>query len=125
MAEMAIDTHDFVKRLTAAGMPESQAEAVTTMLTTVREFDIGLLATKADIGLLATKAELAVTAADVGVLKADNAFLKTEVASIRTDIANTRADLLKWMSGLVMTGVLLNAVTVIGGMVALIKALGH
>jgi hypothetical protein len=41
------------------------------------------------------------------------------------EIANTRAEPLRWMIGLVMTAVLLNATPVLGSMVALSKAVGR
>lgn len=69
MTAVPFDTHAFVKRLTTAGMPESQAEAVTTL---VKEAQAGIpdgMATKADI---------------------------TEV---RRDLAETKVDILKWVLG--------------------------
>ncbi|HUB48576.1 MAG TPA: hypothetical protein VMB73_26670 [Acetobacteraceae bacterium] len=62
--------------------------------------------------------------ADVGAVKAGVGTLKSDVNALKAEVSNTRTDLLKWMNGLVMTAVLLNAMTVIGGMVALIKVVG-
>jgi hypothetical protein len=67
------NTHAFVKRLTAAGMPEAQAEALADELTPLID---DRLATKADLAELATKAELLATRAD----------LKTEIAEAKTEI---------------------------------------
>ena len=52
MSSITFDTHASVKRLIAAGMPESQAEAVTTMVQEVRENDLYQMATKTDLLLL-------------------------------------------------------------------------
>lgn len=147
---MALDTHAFVKSLTAAGLSEAQAEAITTVVTAAREVGVGQLASKGDlvvigseVGLLRTevgtlkadvgilkagvgilKTDVGTLKADVGVLKADVGTLKSDINALKVEVSNTRTDLLKWMIGLVMTAVLLNAVTVTGGMVALIKVVG-
>jgi hypothetical protein len=78
------DAHAVIKRLTASGMPESQAEAVTAMVREAREADFTNLATKGDL-------------------------------------AETKADILKWMIGMIGGAVVINAVTVIGAMRALVK----
>jgi hypothetical protein len=63
MAITALDTHQTVKDLTAAGFTDAQAEALTQALRQVQQIDLSDLATKADIADLrremATKAELA------------------------------------------------------------------
>ena len=51
MAAIAFDTHAFVKRLTAAGMPESQAEILAEEQARLIE---DRLATKADVERLET-----------------------------------------------------------------------
>jgi hypothetical protein len=56
------NTHAFVKRLTAAGMPEAQAEALADELTPLID---ERLATKDDLANLATKADLAEVKADL------------------------------------------------------------
>jgi phytoene/squalene synthetase len=158
MVAMALDTHAFVKTLTAAGMPEAQAEAVTTLVTVAREADTAQLVTKADlqialadlkaefkdelqreIGGLRTEqqrdsssgqAEQATTRSDLlKDLATTKSDLLKELSTTKSDLlgelSTTRSDLLKWMIGLVLGAVLLNAMTVIGAMVALIKVLGH
>jgi hypothetical protein len=52
MSTLTFDTHAFIKRLTAAGMPESQAEAVTAIVRDAKEADLEHLATKTDLILL-------------------------------------------------------------------------
>ena len=84
---LAFDTHRFVKRMTAAGMPVQQAEALA-------ESQSDLLNAN-----LATKNELAKTES---ALKSDIA--NTE-AALRAEIANTEAHLIKWMVGLTMGSV--------------------
>lgn len=122
---MALDTHAFVKTLTAAGMPEAQAEAVTTLVTVAREADTAQLVTKADlqIALADLKAEFkAELQREIGGLRTEQ---QREIGSLRAELATTKSDLLKWMIGLVLGAVLLNVMTVVGAMVALIKVLGH
>ena len=91
---IAFDTHRFVKRMTAAGMPVQQAEALA-------ESQVDLLNTN-----LATKNELAKTES---TLRADIAKTNAEIANtesrLRAEIANTEAHLIKWMVGLTMGSV--------------------
>jgi hypothetical protein len=56
------NTHAFVKRLTAAGMPEAQAEALADELAPLID---ERLATKDDLANLATRADLAEVKADL------------------------------------------------------------
>jgi hypothetical protein len=56
MAAMAFDTHASVKSLTAAGMSETQAEAITSLIKDSRDADLSNLATKTD--LAETKADI-------------------------------------------------------------------
>lgn len=56
MTSMVFDTHAFVKRLTAAGMPEEQAEVLADEQAKLID---ERLATKADLIPLAAKADLA------------------------------------------------------------------
>jgi hypothetical protein len=56
MSAIAFDTHAFIKRLTAAGMPESQAEVLAEEQAKLIETQ---LATKADIDLVRRDIELA------------------------------------------------------------------
>ena len=62
MSVAVFNTHAFVKRLTAAGMPEAQAEALADELTPLID---ERLATKDDLANLATKADLAEVKADL------------------------------------------------------------
>ena len=91
---LAFDTHRFVKRMTAAGMPVQQAEALA-------ESQSDLLNAN-----LATKNELAKTES---ALRADIAKTNAEIANtesrLRAEIANTEAHLIKWMVGLTMGSV--------------------
>ncbi len=74
MTAIAFDTHAFIKRLTAAGMPEPQAEILA-------EEQARLIEDR-----LATRADLADARRDI-------------VADVRRDIAEAKVDLLKWMFG--------------------------
>jgi len=111
------DTHAAVRRLTEAGIPEPQAEAVVREQTHILEHN---LATKADIETLRqeTRAEIAAVRADVEKLRletrADIETLrqetKAEIAAVRTDVEKLRqetkagievakTELIKWMVG--------------------------
>ena len=82
------DTHAFVKRLTAAGMPEAQAEVLADEQ--VRLID-DRLATKEDIAKLqaATKEELqAATKEDIAKLQAATTM---DIARLHEDIAKLHA----------------------------------
>lgn len=131
----AFDTHSSVKTLTAAGMPEAQAEAVTALLHQSRDVDQTILATKSDIAvskadllreIASVRTELGETRADlmrdIAEVRADLAQTKSE---LRRDLAETKADILKWMIGMVGGAVIINAATVIGAMLALVRIVGH
>lgn len=49
MTTLTFDTHAFIKKMVAAGMPEAQAEAVTSMVREAQDSAAGGVATKADI----------------------------------------------------------------------------
>ncbi len=132
MSVALFNTHAFVKRLTAAGMPEIQAEIladenvrlIDERLAT--KADLANHATKADIGLL--KTDIETLKADVGALKADlaNTATKAELAEIKAALANTatraelaevKADILKWMFGTIG----FQTVVILGAVVLLLK----
>ncbi|HVH81078.1 MAG TPA: hypothetical protein VM782_16895 [Stellaceae bacterium] len=75
MAITALDTHQTVKDLTAAGFSDLQAEALTQALRRVQDIDLSNLANKSDL------AELRATMAT------------------KADLAEVKADLLKWFVG--------------------------
>lgn len=60
MTVIALDTHEMVKELKAAGFSDEQAEAVTRLMRRTQDVDVSHLATKAEL-----KAELAETKADI------------------------------------------------------------
>lgn len=49
MSAVAFDTHAFVKKLTATGITEPQAEAITSVVQEARGTDMSLLATRTDL----------------------------------------------------------------------------
>ena len=97
------NTHAFVERLTAAGMPEAQAEALADELTPLIE---DRLATKDDLANLATKADV----------KAEIANLATK-ADVKAEIADAKAEIIKWMFGTIG----FQTVIVLGAVVALAR----
>ena len=60
MAITALDTHQTVKDLTAAGFTDAQAEALAYALRQAQQIDLSELATKSDLtrGLAETKSDL-------------------------------------------------------------------
>ena len=100
MSVAVFNRHAFAKRLTAAGMPEAQAEALADELTPLIDERI---ATKDDLANLATKADLA--------------DLKS---ATRADLAEVKADLMKWTFGAIG----FQTVIVLGAVIALARV-GH
>jgi hypothetical protein len=92
-ATLRIDTLKFVRKLTDAGMERSVAEAIADGLA------------EADTSELATKG-------DMGALRGDLAALRSE---FKVDMADLRAEMFRFM--------MLQAVTIIGVTVTLIKLL--
>ena len=93
MTVVALDTHEVVKELKAAGFTDEQAEAVTRVVRRAQDVDLTDLATKQD--LQSVKAELQI------------------------GLAEAKADLLKWMVGAI--GV--QTVVILGALIALVRAL--
>ena len=81
----AFDTHSSVKTLTAAGMPEGQAEAITELFKASRDADLNVLATKADLAQL--RADLQQQIAE---LRAD---LQQQIAELGADLQQQIAEL--------------------------------
>jgi len=137
MSAVLFDTHAFVRRMQAAGMPEAQAEALAGEYTNwlddrlATKADLADLArtTKADISDLArdTKADISDlardTKADISDLARDT---KADISGLSRDLRETelrlearvesvKADILKWMFGTIgfQTLVLLGAILAI------------
>jgi basic membrane lipoprotein Med (substrate-binding protein (PBP1-ABC) superfamily) len=64
-----IDTHETVKRLTAAGFTDAQAEALTAAVKQAVDIDLSNIATK------------------------------TDIADVRREMADIKAQLVKWVVG--------------------------
>jgi hypothetical protein len=84
----ALDTHETVKRLTAAGFTDAQAEAVTTALKGAVDIDLSNLATKTDLAALR------------GELIALRGEMTTSRAEVEAKIERSKADLIKWVVGM-------------------------
>jgi len=78
----ALDTHETVKKLTAAGFTDAQAEALTAAVKQAVDIDLSNIATKTDI-------------ADVRREMAT----KTDIADVRREMAEIKAELVKWVVG--------------------------
>ena len=84
---MVFDTHNFVKRLTAEGMPIGQAEVLADEQ--ARLIDTRLI-TQADLAQIVTKEDLSSNVTGI----------KIELAALKADVT-----FLKWASGLVLAGI--------------------
>ena len=100
MALAEFDTHAQVKRLTSAGFSEAQAEALASLVTSVRKTDLADLATKADLGLV--KSDLAAVKADLEIR-----------------ISKTETEIIKWVAGLIG----FQTLAILGAVVALVRFL--
>lgn len=84
MSSLVFDTHNFVKKLTKAGMPEAQAEILASEQANLIE---NRLAKKQDIALL----------------KQDIASLEKNIEmKIDMKIESAKSDLIKWVAGLLI-----------------------
>nr|VFK17508.1 MAG: Protein of unknown function (DUF1640) [Candidatus Kentron sp. LPFa]VFK62789.1 MAG: Protein of unknown function (DUF1640) [Candidatus Kentron sp. UNK]VFK70641.1 MAG: Protein of unknown function (DUF1640) [Candidatus Kentron sp. UNK] len=81
MTTIAIDTLDFVRRLTDAGIPEKQADAHARAIKDVLSDQ--KLATRADLRELELR-------------------LDAKIATVKAEIATVKYDLLKWIVGLLI-----------------------
>ena len=115
------DTHAFVKRLTAAGMPEAQAEVLADEQ--VRLID-DRLATKEDIAKLqaATKEDIAklqaATTTDIAKLQAaTKTDLREMELKIDAKIESVKSEIIRWMSGTIG----FQTIVVVGAVVALAR----
>ncbi len=88
-----VDTLKFAKRLVDAGIDPKHAEAITEGLAEQHlEFLNSNLATKVDIANLKT---------DLANLKTDLAQVE---ANLKIDLAETESKLIKWMVGIMLSG---------------------
>jgi hypothetical protein len=106
MSVVLFDTHAFVKRLTAAGMPEAQAEVLA-------DEQARLIDER-----LATKADIAGLAAAMDSLAAKLEGFATK-ESVKADLAEAKSDILKWAFGAIG----FQTLVLLGAIVALAKAL--
>ena len=106
MIVTALDTHELVKDLQAAGFTDAQAEVLARALRQAHDLDLTHLATKADLS--ATQAAFR---ADLTATKAD----------LTAAIAETKVEMMKWLVGTV--GV--QTVVIIGAVVTLARLLAH
>ena len=91
----AFDTHDFVKRLTGAGMPEPQAEVLAIEQSRLLK---ERLATKQDTaelkhGTAELKRDVAELKRETAELKRDVAELKHETAELKRDVAEIKLEI--------------------------------
>ncbi|CCG07258.1 Hypothetical phage protein [Pararhodospirillum photometricum DSM 122] len=111
MNAIGLDTHAYVKRMTATGMAEAQAEVVTALIREAQQISTSDLATKADLAQATTvlrteiaqvttelRAEIAQTTADLRAEIAQSTVdLRAEIAQVSTDlraeITQTRSNL--------------------------------
>ena len=96
MAITALDTHQTVKDLAAAGFTDAQAEALTHALRQVQQIDLSDLATKAD--LAAIRVDLHQEISDLRKeMKADFSVLRAE---LEARMAEHKAEVIRWVFGI-------------------------
>ncbi len=142
----AIDTHEIVKDLTAAGLTELQAEAVTRAVRKAQDIDLSHLATKADVEGLRRDIEAVRLGAktDTESLRVElnanienlrvelnanienlrigmNANIENLRISGRADLDAAKTEILKW----VVSTIGLQTVVILGAVVGLVKLLAH
>ncbi|MBE7204630.1 MAG: DUF1640 domain-containing protein [Parafilimonas terrae] len=100
MTAIAFDTYAMVRRLTASGLSEDQAEAITGALKDGRESDLASLATKVDLREteVALRTDLRETATALRTdLRESQAALQTDLqraeVALRTDLRESQAAL--------------------------------
>jgi hypothetical protein len=117
MNMIAIDTHEVVQELKAAGFTEAQAEAVTRIVRKSQDIDLSSLATKNDLAV--TKADLQ---RDLAELRAD---LQRDLAALRADLqrdlGNTKGEMLKWVIG----SIGIQTIVILGAVIALTRTMPH
>jgi rRNA maturation endonuclease Nob1 len=122
------DTHAFVKRLTAAGMPEAQAEVladeqvrlIDDRLATKEDIAKLQAATKEDIAKLqaATKEDIARVHEDIAKLQATTKTdLREMELKIDAKIESVKSEIVKWMFGTIG----FQTIVVVGAVVALAR----
>ena len=89
MADFAFDTHKYVKRLTAVGMPEKQAEVIADEQRALIEDQ------------LATKRDIAEVKRDIVEVKRDIEKLRAEV---KRDIKESEQRLIIRLGGMMIAG---------------------
>ena len=100
MAQFAFDTHKYVKRLTAAGMPEPQAEVIADEQRSLIEDQ------------LATKRDIAEVKRDIKALEATmqlkfkelEANTKRDIAEVKRDIKELEQRLIIRLGGMMIAG---------------------
>ena len=111
---IAFDTHRFVKKLTAGGFTQKQAETLASEHVRLLE---GNLATKADIETVNAKIETVKADLEVQIrqVKADLEVKIQKVnANLETRIESVKADLMKWMLAAVTAQMALIAGVIVG-----------
>jgi hypothetical protein len=103
-ATLQIDTLNFVRRLTGAGMDRPLAEAIVEGLA---EADTSELATKTDVTACRTELQ-----AEIAALRSE---LKADIAALRVEMKADKADLVRFM--------MLQVIAIVGLGVTLLKLL--
>ena len=100
MANLAFDTHKYVKRLTAVGMPEKQAEVIAYEQRSLIEDQ------------LATKHDIAEVKRDIEELRAEikrdieelRAEVKRDIAEVKRDLKELEQRLIIRLGGMMIAG---------------------
>lgn len=102
MTMVALDTHEVVKELKAAGFTDEQAEAVTRVVRRAQDLDLSYLATRDDLRTGLESLELRMDA---------------KLSDIRSEVHASKADTLKWVLGAIG----LQTLVIVGAVVTLVR----
>ena len=83
----AFDTHEFIKKLTATGLTEPQAEVLSAAIRDNREPDLSILST------LATKEDLRLVKEDLHVVKGDLHVVKEGLRAVKEDLRAVKEEM--------------------------------
>ena len=127
MAAVAFDTYRVVKRLREAGFDERQAEAVTTAIQDSVTVDLSNLVTKDHFDERMHGVDERFKGIDSRFDRIDERFkgIDERISGLAVKISESKAETLKSVMGMISGAVVVNVLTILGSMFALIKILGH
>lgn len=100
------DTHEYIKILKAAGIKESQAEAIINAIKVNRDYELSNIVTKEQLVELASR----VTSTEENIKNEKTAIkehIKSEIEAIeekmRSEIKSSKVNIIKWIIGVMIS----------------------